>query len=74
LELTTPAAAVYEIRPQALRRPEAAEILAALRRTTAAVATVDCRGRRQRLTGLWSAPAGHDPILLPTFAACPVSL
>jgi hypothetical protein len=71
LELTTPAAAVYEIRPGALRRPEAAEILAALQRTTAAVAIIDFRGQRRRLPGFWSAAAACEPVPLPNFAACP---
>jgi hypothetical protein len=71
LELTTPAAAVYETRPQALRRPEAAEVLAALRRTTAAVVIVDFHGQRGRLTGLWSATAADAPVPPPTFGACP---
>ena len=73
LELTTPAAAVYEIRPQALRRPEAAEILAALQQTTAAVATVDFRGQRRRLPGFWFAPTGHEPVPPHHFAACPTA-
>jgi hypothetical protein len=73
LELTTPAAAVYEVRPHALGRPEAAEVLAALQRTTAAVAVIDFHGRRRRLLGSWSATAADAPVPPPAFAACPAS-
>jgi hypothetical protein len=71
LELTTPAAAVYEIRPQALRRPEAARLLAVLQQTTAAVAIIGFQGQRHRLPGSWSTPTVCEPVPLPNFAACP---
>jgi hypothetical protein len=71
LELTTPAAAVYEIRVKALRHPEAGRVLAVLQQTTAAVAIVGFGGKRRRIPGFWSAPAGLQPVLPPNFAACP---
>lgn len=46
-----PAALVYEIQPGALRLPQGARILDALRETTAAVVIVDCRQQRRRLLG-----------------------
>ena len=46
-----PAAAVYEILPGALQGPAAAEIIAALKRTTVAVAVVDSQERCECLLG-----------------------
>ena len=46
-----PAAAVYEIRAEALRSPEAAEILERLIETSTAVAIIDVRGNRQLRMG-----------------------
>ena len=48
-----PAAALYEIRPLALKQPVAAEILAELQSTTIVVAVVDSEQRRHRLPGYW---------------------
>ncbi len=47
-----PSATIHEIRPGALRRPEAAGICDALLRTTAGVVIVDTTGRRFRLAGM----------------------
>jgi hypothetical protein len=51
IEAGTAIAAVYEVRPGALEGPAAVEILAELKRTTAAVAVVDCQGHRRCLSG-----------------------
>ena len=48
-----PAAAVYELRPDALVVAPAVEILAELQRTTTAVVLIDCGKNRRRLPGYW---------------------
>lgn len=53
-----PAAAVYELRPGALRTPLADMILDELRRTTAVVVTIDLAENRRSTPGRWTA----DPI------------
>ncbi len=67
LEPGLPAAAVYEIRADALQRPAAAEILEQLRQTTAVFAVINARQERKRLAGDWSTSGPQPAVPRPHF-------
>jgi hypothetical protein len=68
-----PAAAVYEVQPDALLRPDANEIIDSLLRKTAVVVVINLHQQRRRLIGQWrtvcNSPAIAPPHVLPV-AAC----
>ncbi len=61
------AAAIYEIRPGALGEPTAATIIEEIKRTTAVIAIIDYRQRRERLLGRLGVHAAEPPVRKPHF-------
>ena len=64
IEPGTPAAAVYELRPNALQTPVAVQILTELKRTTVVAAIINARRQRRKLLGNWvvSPPQPTSPL------------
>jgi Fe-S-cluster containining protein len=67
IEPGTPAAAVYELRPDALQLPVAAEILNELKRTTTVVAIINVQQERKKLLGNWVASPPEPAVPAPHF-------
>jgi len=67
IEPGTPAAAVYELRPNALQTPVAAEILTELKRTTVVVAIINARQQRRKLLGNWVVSPPQPTVPAPHF-------
>lgn len=67
IEPGTPAAAVYEIRANALQTPVAAEILTELKHTTTVVAIINTQQQRRKLLGNWVASPPEPAVPAPHF-------
>ncbi|HUT11915.1 MAG TPA: hypothetical protein VMY42_15545 [Thermoguttaceae bacterium] len=67
IETGMSAAAVYEIRGDALQKPVAAEILEDLQETVALIVIVDMQQRRHRLWGKWSVEPAKKDVPAPHF-------
>ena len=67
IEPGTPAAAVYEIRPDALQTPVAAEIFTELKRTTMVIAIINAQQEREKLSGNWVASPPEPAVPAPHF-------
>jgi len=67
IETGLSAAAVYEIRPEALQEPVAVEILESLQKTVALIVIVDTQQRRRRLWGKWSVEPASTDVPAPHF-------
>jgi hypothetical protein len=67
IEPGMPAAAVYEIRPNALQIPVAAEILTELKSTTMVIAIINAQQERKKLLGNWVASPAEPAVPAPHF-------
>ena len=67
IEPGIPAAAVYELWPNALQPPVAAEILTELKRTTMVIALINAQQQRQKLLGNWVASPSQPTVPTPHF-------
>ena len=67
IEPGTPAAAVYELWPDALQTPVAAAILTELQRTTMVIAIINVHQERERLSGNWVASPPEPAVPAPHF-------
>jgi len=63
------AAAVYEIRDDALQDPVAVEIIENLKETVALIVMVDMHQHRRRLWGKWSVESAQTDVPAPHFLA-----
>ena len=71
IDVNLPAAAVFEIRPGALQKSTAVEILEELQRTTAVIAIVDSQEQRRHLLGKWSVETAEPGVRTPHFLEGP---
>jgi hypothetical protein len=69
LDEKVPAAVAYEVRPDALLTPLAAEMISELVRTTAVLVIVTFHQRRVRIAGRWRWDAPESMLRRPHFAS-----
>jgi hypothetical protein len=67
IEKDRPAAAIYELEPDALQSSIAADILSELKRTTTVVAVIDAQQERRKLQGNWVASPAQPAVPAPHF-------